>query len=552
MRKGNRLIQNLKPRGTFLPLIILALLIFCPVSVHSQGIQLSTGSGSGSGAALVTQSRVLDNAQSAYAASAEHLIESLPNTAGTQTRGEQIKAVAAEFKREFMEAARYRVEELKGDGILTADEVGDGLGSLREKYLHQLSEAILAAAKGYPVPPLPRDFNTTLGYTRALLDYSLTDRNSLQAWIYLAVAMVSGAIVAWLGNSGLSRVTTRLSNHGHVWQANVLNSLSGPVYLTAVVIGVYIGLSWIWIPGIAHSTLQKLMYVTLVTGVFWFLWNASRAVASGVAWIISKSYSHQINRHVIVVISRVLRVMFLMGYLLVMINVILDSDLTGLLAGLGVVGLALSFVLKGTIENIAASFTIFGDKPFRVGDLMLYKEQWGYVEDIGFRSTRFRTLDGHLINIPNSVLIEEALQNIEERPYIRRRFRISLTYETPPDKVREAIGILRDILENHRGQPEDKPPHVVFEGYGPYDLQLLIQYYYSPPDYWEALEFDTEVNLRILEQFNRADIDFAFPTQTNRLASEKDESIPMRIRNIGNQKGGDENSSGLDKGSAVE
>lgn len=519
-------------RCNCLQLIFGMLLALIAASGHAQGVTFSSSSGAGT--VLVSQKEVLNNAESAYAATTDHQLKKLISTQKYDRFQKSLQRIRTGFIHDFSNAARHEIEKLKGDGILKAEEVSHGLGGLRERYIQQFSEAVQATVQGYSVPPVPRNFSSSLAYSRALLDYTLADRNPLQRWIYLAASIVAGLFAAWLGNNVLNRIGTTLKQRQHGWQAAVLNSLTGPVYLMALVIGLYFGLSRIWVPGIAHSTMDKVLYVTVMTGVFWFFWNASGAVASGIAWLIRKSYTRRVNRHVVVVISRILRVAILMIYVLVIIKVILDSDLTGVLAGLGVVGLALSFVLKGTIENVAASFTIFGDKPFRVGDLMLYKEQWGYVEDIGFRSTRFRTLDGHLINIPNAVLIDEALQNIGERPYIRRRFRVSLTYDTPPEKVREAIDIVRKILKNHSGQPDDKPPHVVFEGYGPYDLQLLIQYYYTPPDYWEALEFDTEVNLKILDQFNRAGIDFAFPTQTNRLAAEADAPIPVYMPADGN------------------
>ena len=169
------------------------------------------------------------------------------------------------------------------------------------------------------------------------------------------------------------------------------------------------------------------------------------------AWAIEKTYDREVDQHVAVIIRRIIRIVVVLAFFLVVIHAILDSSLTGLLAGFGIVGLALSFILKGTLENVMASFTIFADKPFRVGDMIIYDDEWGTVEDVGFRSTKFRTLDGHLYSIPNVKLIDDSIRNVGARPYIRRRFRIGLTFGTPPDKVQEAIDILHDILDNHEG-----------------------------------------------------------------------------------------------------
>ena len=171
------------------------------------------------------------------------------------------------------------------------------------------------------------------------------------------------------------------------------------------------------------------------------------------------------------------------------------------------------------MENIAASFTIFADQPFRIDDLVIHGDEWGQVERIGFRSTRIRTLDGHVLTIPNKELVAQTIHNVGQRPSIRRRFRLGLTYETPPDKIREAIDIVSEILKNHEGMPSDSPPKVEFESFGDYDLRLLIQYYYEPPDFWQAMGFHSKVNLSILERFTQAEINIAYPTQTQLLTT---------------------------------
>ncbi len=102
-------------------------------------------------------------------------------------------------------------------------------------------------------------------------------------------------------------------------------------------------------------------------------------------------------------------------------------------------------------------------------------------------ATKLRSFDGHLLTVRNARLLNEVLHNAGARPSIRSRFRLSLTYDTPPDKVHRAIDIVREILANHRGQPADAPPHVVFESYGAYDPGLLVQYFFESRDYWQAL-----------------------------------------------------------------
>jgi len=130
--------------------------------------------------------------------------------------------------------------------------------------------------------------------------------------------------------------------------------------------------------------------------------------------------------------------------------------------------------------------------------------EWGTIEAIGFRSTRLRTLEGHLITIPDNSLIEQSIHNFESRPSIRRRFRLGLPYGTPPDAPEEALAILRDVLDGHESTPEDAPPRVEFEEFGESMLSVFVQYNYEPPDFYEALAFGTRINLQICRRFEAA------------------------------------------------
>lgn len=488
---------------------------------------LGIGGGGSSGAALnlVEAKQVSETATRAFRNSADRLQERLTGTDQTAPRLRQAREQALA---DFSAALEDKLDDLRGDGVLTAQEVSEQVGALRKQHLEDLHSSLRALAAGHAPPPTADDYPQTWPYVRDLLRYTFTVRNDWQDWARLLGYTLAGLAVGWLASKGI-RIGARRSRRRRLeWSAYLIESLTGPFYLAAVSTGVYAGLQSIWLPGIAEGPLGVTVDAVVVLALFWFLWHAVRALAAGLAWLFGSAELQQVDKHVVVVIARILRVVLVAVFAVILVQQILDSDLTGLLAGLGIVGVALALILKGTIENIVASLTIFGDKPFRVGDMVIYDGAWGHIEDIGFRSTKFRTFDGHLLTIPNAKLLDEVLRNAGARPSIRRRFRISLTYDTPPEKVREAVDIVRDILRDHHGQPPDSPPHVVFESYGAYDLRLLVQYYYEPPDYWQALEFDTEVNLQILQRFNQAGIDFAFPTQTTVL--DTDAERPPRLQ----------------------
>ena len=225
-------------------------------------------------------------------------------------------------------------------------------------------------------------------------------------------------------------------------------------------------------------------------------------------------------------------------------------SLLPLLTGVGIGGLAIALAARPTIENIIASFMIFADDPYKVGQRVKVMGQDGVVESIGLRSTRIRLLTGPLTTIPNEKMATSEIENIGRRPYIRRTFNVNLTYDTPPEKITRAVDILKEILavpplssveehstnsgsmvsntgRVHRSHSNDAinkpdfPPRVYFNELNADSLNLLVNYWYHPPEYWDYLAHAHSINLKIMERFKAEGIDFAFPTQTVHLAGDE-------------------------------
>lgn len=197
-----------------------------------------------------------------------------------------------------------------------------------------------------------------------------------------------------------------------------------------------------------------------------------------------------------------------------------DKPVTSLLAGLGIGGLAVALAAQDTIKNFFGSLVVFTDRPFAIGDRVVVDGHDGVVQEVGFRSTRIRTLEGNLVTLPNGELANKTILNIGQRPHIRRLMNVTITYDTPPEKVRRAAEILRDVLKDHEGMEKDFPPRVFFNDFNSASLNLLVIYWYHPPDYWKFMAFGEKVNLEILRRFNEEGIEFAFPTQTLYLAGD--------------------------------
>jgi MscS family membrane protein len=203
------------------------------------------------------------------------------------------------------------------------------------------------------------------------------------------------------------------------------------------------------------------------------------------------------------------------------------KPLSALLAGLGIGGIAIALAAQDTLKNFFGSIMIMLDKPFNVGQRVLVENYDGVVEDIGFRSTRVRTLTGHLVTVPNEKMATNAIENVGRRPHIRRLTNITITYDTPPDKVERALEIIREILDNHEGMHPDFPPRVYFNEFNDTSLNIMMIYWYHPADYWAYVELSEKVNLKIMRAFEKEGIEFAFPTTTTYLAY--DERRPLHL-----------------------
>lgn len=232
------------------------------------------------------------------------------------------------------------------------------------------------------------------------------------------------------------------------------------------------------------------------------------------------------------IVRKTLRVTVVLFAVVSIAQTLSDKPVSALVAGLGLGGLAFALAAQDTIKNLFGSLVIFTDKPFSLGERISYDGHDGTVEEVGLRSTRLRRSDGHVVTIPNGELANNVIHNIAQRPFIRRNFTIGITYDTSPDKVKQAKEILEDILKDHEGLDPDgeRLPRVHFSDFSASSLDFKCIYWYHPPAYWDFMAFSEKVNMEILTRFNEAGIEFAFPSQTVYLAGGDGSANPINSK----------------------
>jgi len=189
-------------------------------------------------------------------------------------------------------------------------------------------------------------------------------------------------------------------------------------------------------------------------------------------------------------------------------------NVRALFAGLGVGGIAIALAAQDTIKNFIGSIMILLDKPYRVGQRIVVKGHDGVVEEIGLRSTKIRLLNGHQSSFPNEHMASTDIENIGRRKHIRRVFNLSLSYDTPLEKVELAVEIIKKILDQHEGMEHDLPPRVFFDEFNRDSLNIIVFYWYHPPDYYAYMAMSEKINQKIMKEFNHHDIRFALPSHT--------------------------------------
>lgn len=202
-------------------------------------------------------------------------------------------------------------------------------------------------------------------------------------------------------------------------------------------------------------------------------------------------------------------VFWALGILFVLSN--LGIEVTSLIAGLGIGGIAVAFALQGILSDLFASFSLYFDKPFRIGDFIIVGTDSGTVEKIGVKSTRIRTLQGEELVVSNAELTTARVQNFKKMEERRIVTTIGITYDTPQDKVKQVPGIIERIFEALNGGRLDR---VHFTSFGDSALIFELVYYVESAEYPEYLRIQQAFNFDLMERFAELGIEFAYPTQT--------------------------------------
>lgn len=328
------------------------------------------------------------------------------------------------------------------------------------------------------------------------------------------IAILAGAALAF----GLRWLVARSDAECRRMRWQFVAALSGPVILMAVS-----GVIFLFLLPVLHS-LPELYPLDARLFFTWITLLAARAGFQLITLLdvkmraFAKRPDNSLDSLMVDITRKLLKIVLAVVTVLFIGQSIFQLNITTLLAGAGVVGLAVAFASRETLSNFFGTLVIILDRPFRIGDRVQIGDVNGLVQSVGMRSTRVITANESIFSIPNSRIAEQSIENISNRGVIRYTLVLGLDYATSAEQLQQAMTILREITTDFKGK--DQPqyfPRIFFEEFGASALNIRVIMWLKTTSFDREEQLRTEVNLTILQRFNEAGLSLAFNTVTNNL-----------------------------------
>lgn len=304
----------------------------------------------------------------------------------------------------------------------------------------------------------------------------------------------------------------------------LLDQLKRPTGFLVLIGGLWLSISFLGLPSEPVDLAgyaAELVRILLIINLGWFLFNLVGLLDAWLGHWTQKTES-TLDDHLLPFIRKGLRI-FVIVMMGLMMAQTLGYPISGLLASLGIGGLAVALAAKDSLANIFGSLMIILDRPFQIGDWVKAGDIEGTVEEIGFRSTRVRTFAKTLITIPNSTLTNLAIDNFSRMPKRRIKMSVGVSYATTPAQMRDAVEKIRTLLRTHPAIDQEFFL-VNFTDFGASSLDILVYCFTSTTVWGEYLNAREDICLQIMDILEEMGLEIAFPSRTVYLHNQKDPS----------------------------
>ncbi len=279
-------------------------------------------------------------------------------------------------------------------------------------------------------------------------------------------------------------------------------------FIFLLILSLYIGLQAVALPAKAAHLIRSAALIALFLQIgFW-----GSAVVS--FWITRRAHKERAEDPARVSAFGVMTFFAQLVLWLILLLLVLDNlgvQITPLIAGLGVGGIAIALATQNILSDVFSSMSILLDKPFEVGDFITVGDFAGTVERIGVKTTRVRSLSGELIIFSNADLINSRVRNFKSLSERRVVFTFGVVYQTPADKLEAIPSMIREIIESISQTRFDRAH---FQKFGDYAFVFEVVYFVLSDDYNLYMDIQQTINLNLCRRFEKEGIAFAYPTRT--------------------------------------
>lgn len=321
---------------------------------------------------------------------------------------------------------------------------------------------------------------------------------------------VSTMAIAWAGNAIFERYFKRWASKTQTnLDDEILSNVKAPVFVIALFIGGYFSLDGLSFLAAYRSIIAEIF---MILEIFTIAFTLTRVTNVLIEWYGQRRARQcaTVSNHLLFILNKVTQIVIYTVAIFIILYVN-NINLSSLVVGLGVGGIAIAFALQSTLSDFFSAFSIYFDRPFEIGDFIVVGDYSGTVTKIGIKSTRLQLLQGEELVVSNKELTGSSLRNFKRLQKRRVHFIISVVYDTPLEKLHKVPSIVEQIIRKMDTVEFDR---VHFSEFGDFSLKFEVVYYVTTADYTKYMDTKQAVNFEILSAFEKEGIQMAFPTQT--------------------------------------
>ncbi|TYQ16536.1 UNVERIFIED_CONTAM: MscS family membrane protein [Acetivibrio alkalicellulosi] len=346
----------------------------------------------------------------------------------------------------------------------------------------------------------------------------------LRRLFFASIVVLLSLIVRQVFRKFILKVLSRTTSFGSKenFIEYIVKVIEAPARFLIVVLGIWCAITIIDFPPESINLLNRIFRSLVVFTVFRVAYRATDVLAVFIQKISCRS-EIKFDDMLMAFVKKCIRVLIIVLSVITIIQEWYDN-VGGLLAGLGLGGLAFALAARDTVSNLFGSVTIMIDRPFKIGDWITTSNADGVVEEIGFRSTRIRGFSQAVMTIPNSVMSNESITNWSKMGKRRISFHLGLKYSSKAEEIQEFVSYFREMLRKH---PEIHPETIIvsFEDFGESSLRVFFYFFTKATSWQKYLEVREDVNFHIMAKLQEVGLEVAFPSTTVYLANNIDEKI---------------------------